>query len=175
MHHLISDLSFINIKCIRIPPQLWAQTVAQQREALNCHLAGLVDVQEAGWKLLRQLPSNNIHKLRLLSLTHAAEQSWTSPTAKPVIAGHIAANRDAMKSAGKESSTPLSSGETPFTKNVEQLLASHLAGALNPEDGQDHLLLWGELWARERKSGIASLVQWRRSDICELLLRQVTD
>lgn len=170
----------------------------------------------AGLRRLQSLPRGAVHRLRLLSIVGAGEQSWTTagparPTASPAAAAQLAPlPADGTPAAGVkplEASNSRSSSwwrdgfagdslpaavadgvpaEPPTAEAAAGAPAgqlavspgSHLAqreqqAAGGTGDGASQLLLWGELYCRERPRGLAALLPRRRADMGERLVAQV--
>uniref|UniRef100_A0A1D1ZMM2 Uncharacterized protein n=1 Tax=Auxenochlorella protothecoides TaxID=3075 RepID=A0A1D1ZMM2_AUXPR len=182
-----------------IPPDLWAQSMAQEGGLLTCHLAGVLQTQAGGWSLLHSLPRDGIHKLRLLSLTPHAEQSWTgegNAASMPLkqltrgLAGSVEAESGAVSRYSISNAAPeTEEASQPHLQAGDKELgeASTCAGSrdelgcisLEPDSSRHRPrqdtkpdMVWVELWARTPRTGLASILNFRRVDVCEELLRQ---
>ena len=182
---------------------------AQQRsisapDCLNC----LTACAPAGLQHLRHLELDSLHLLRLLSTTHAADQSWT--TAVPAagaapsgsdgggvrrllgtdssndgVGGSAAVGLPGSSSlppqqqlqGSQEQGLPVAQSPQEAAAAADAAAAAEAPAAAEKEEQQqgDELLLWGELFARAPRRGLAVLLPpRRRQDVAEQLIARVS-
>jgi pyruvate/2-oxoglutarate dehydrogenase complex dihydrolipoamide acyltransferase (E2) component len=181
---------------------------AQQHSisALDC-LNRLAACTPAGLQHLRHLELDSLHLLRLLSTTHAADQSWT--TAVPAagaaasdggggvrrllgtgssndgVGGSAAVGLPGSSSlppqqqlqGSQERGLPVAQSPQEAAAAADAAAAAEAPAAAEKEEQQqgDELLLWGELFARAPRRGLAVLLPpRRRQDVAEQLIARVS-
>lgn len=166
----------------------------------------------AGLRRLQSLPRGAVHRVRLLSIVGAGEQSWTTAgpagpaaataqVAPPSAAAAPGPQRELSKTGSEDGTSwwrkSAAVGSPPPAAAPPDALAAppaadaaagqlalppggHLAqqeqqapGSADAGGGAPQLLLWGELYARERRRGLAALLPQRRADIGERLVAAV--
>ncbi|KAL4424206.1 hypothetical protein ABPG75_001507 [Micractinium tetrahymenae] len=189
-----------------VPTSAAALRAAERGELLTVHLAGPIQPTEAGLRCLQSLPRSAVHRLRLLSVVHAGEQSWTTAgsaaaaAAPPGQAAAPAAQQQQLLEAGSKagakwwrwgsagnslSTATAAAGPPPADRRAAGAPGGELAvppgsalarqerPAVSPAAGpppEEQLLLWGELYARERRAGLAALLPRRRAGVAERLI-----
>ncbi|KAL4442756.1 hypothetical protein ABPG77_006750 [Micractinium sp. CCAP 211/92] len=192
-----------------VPASAVALLAARDGELLTVHLAGPIQPTDAGLRRLQSLPRGAVHRVRLLSIVGAGEQSWTTAgpagpaaataqVAPPSAAAAPGPQRELSKTGSEDGTSwwreSAAVGSPPPAAAPPDALAAlpaadaaagqlalppggHLAqqeqqapGSADAGGGAPQLLLWGELYARERRRGLAALLPQRRADIGERLV-----
>jgi hypothetical protein len=160
----------------RLPPGAAARRAAQHGRLLTCHLAGPVQPTPDGLLYLRQLQGSGVHRLRLLSIVDAADQTWTSGGASAAAASADAAAGSQLQlgpagacgGGGGAAAPPMALTEQPAGARAWPL---EPVGAAKEQAAGP--MLWGELYAREPRRGLAALLPQRRGDVAERLIARV--
>ncbi|KAL4853779.1 hypothetical protein ACK3TF_005270 [Chlorella vulgaris] len=186
----------------RLPPSMAAHRAKDRGQLLTCHLTGPVQPNAAGLRHLRQLELAAVHRLRLLSIIDASDQGWTAAGGAAHGSAGSAAGRLQLGMSGEARAPgqsilapqpPLQAqphlpapeaaawGQQERQQGQQQSGEGQAAAATavrpEPEPGQELRgipMLWGELYAREPRRGLAALLPsaWRRQDVAEQLIRR---
>lgn len=157
----------------------------------------------AGLKYLKQLELVGVHRMRLLSVVDAADQAWTAPAAQDAAGSQarlqlgpgvawggweqLAAQGAASAPADEAPTTPAPAAQQPPVAAQHDELAPvaapsqrqqqerGAAGAAAAAAAAVHSgpMLWGELYAREPRRGLAALLPRQRGDVGERLISRV--
>ncbi|EFN53599.1 hypothetical protein CHLNCDRAFT_136826 [Chlorella variabilis] len=184
----------------RVPSSAAAHRAADRSRLLTCYLAGPVQPTAAGLKYLKQLELVGVHRMRLLSVVDAADQAWTAPAAQDAAGSQarlqlgpgvawggweqLAAQGAASAPADEAPTTPAPAAQQPPVAAQHDELAPvaapsqrqqqerGAAGAAAAAAAAVHSgpMLWGELYAREPRRGLAALLPRQRGDVGERLI-----
>lgn len=189
----------------RLPPSMAAHRAKDRGQLLTCYLTGPVQPNAAGLRHLRQLELAAVHRLRLLSIIDASDQGWTAGGGAAHGLAGAAVGRLQLGMGGEAGATrqstlapqpaPLQAqphlpapeaagwGQQEWQQGQQQYGEGQAAAATadwpEPAPGQELRgtpMLWGELYAREPRRGLAALLPgaWRRQDVAEQLIRRVS-